>query len=201
MHGRLHQVVRGTSRLVGVLPLGEGRCNLFWSVRRDRVERLRARGFDAWTSDVVALCPEAAEPVASLVGWEDVRFTTYRHALLRRPYTDRLVLIGDAGHPMSPHLGQGINLALIDALLLRDAVSAAGTPEEAVLRYAASRRRQLRYYGAVTLALTPFFQSDGRIKGWARDAALPLLPRLPGTKRQMLRALSGVVGSTRPVDC
>ena len=192
VRGRLHQIVRGTSRLVGVLPLGEGRCNLFWSARRDQVEPLRKRGFDAWRDEVVALCPEAAAPLASLAGWEDVRFTTYRHALLRRPYTGRLVLLGDAGHPMSPHLGQGINLALIDALRLRDAVAGTGTPGEAVRRYASSRRRQLAYYGAVTLALTPFFQSDGRIKGWARDLALPLLPRVPGVRRQMLRALSGL---------
>jgi 2-polyprenyl-6-methoxyphenol hydroxylase-like FAD-dependent oxidoreductase len=195
VRGRLHQVVRGTSRLVGVLPLGEGRCNLFWSVRRDRVERLRARGFEAWRDEAVALCQEAAEPLASLAGWEDVRFTTYRHALLRRPYAGRLVLIGDAGHPMSPHLGQGINLALIDALRLRDAVAEARAPEEAVRLYADSRRRQLAYYGVVTLALTPFFQSDGRIKGWGRDAALPLLPHVPGVRRQMLRALSGLVGA------
>lgn len=194
VRGRLHQVVRGTSRLVGLLPLGEGRCNLFWSVRRDRVEPLRARGFDVWRDEVVALCAEAAEPLASLAGWDDVRFTTYRHALLRRPYTGRLVLLGDAGHPMSPHLGQGINLALIDALRLRDAVAATVTPDEAVRSYAASRRRQLAYYGAVTLALTPFFQSDGKIKSWGRDAALPLLPHVPGVRRQMLRTLAGVAG-------
>ena len=35
VQGRLHQVVRGTSKLVGVLPLGGGRCNVFWRVRRD----------------------------------------------------------------------------------------------------------------------------------------------------------------------
>jgi 2-polyprenyl-6-methoxyphenol hydroxylase-like FAD-dependent oxidoreductase len=190
--GRLHQVVHGTRKLVGVLPLGGGRCNLFWSVRRDRVEALRRQEFGAWAAEVEALCPEAAEPLASLDGWRDVRFTTYRHAFVRRPFAGRVVLIGDAAHPMSPHLGQGINLALIDAWRLAEALAESAAPEAAVRSYVASRRKQIAYYGAVTLALTPFFQSDGSVKGLGRDAALPLLPRIPGVSRRMLRTLSGL---------
>ncbi len=190
--GRLHQVVRGTGKLVGVLPLGGGRCNLFWSVRRDGVEALRRREFAAWTAEVAALCPEAAEPLATLRGWHDVRFTTYRHAVVRRPFTERVVLVGDAAHPMSPHLGQGINLALIDAWCLAKALAETAAPDAAVRSYAASRRTQIAYYGAVTLALTPFFQSSGSLKGLGRDAVLPYLPLVPGARRQMLRTLSGL---------
>jgi len=189
--GRLHQVVHGTQKLVGVLPLGGGRCNLFWSARSDRVEELRARGFEEWRAGVAELCPEAAEPLASLADWDDVRFTTYRHAWLRSPYEGRLVLIGDAAHPMSPHLGQGLNLALVDGWSLAEALAEAPTPTEGVARYAASRRAQIAYYGAVTLALTPFFQSGGAFKGLGRDAVLPHLPRLPFVGRQMLQTLAG----------
>jgi 2-polyprenyl-6-methoxyphenol hydroxylase-like FAD-dependent oxidoreductase len=104
-------------------------------------------------------------------------------------------LIGDAGHPMSPHLGQGINLALVDAWQLREAVTTTTAAAAAVSRYAAARRRQIAYYGAVTLALTPFFQSDGRIKGLGRDAVLPYLPRVSGVRTRMLGTLAGVTYS------
>ena len=174
-----------------MLPLGGGRSNFFWSVHRDRVERLRARSFESWRAEVADLCPEAGEILDSLEGWEDLRFTTYRHALVRRPHAGRLVLVGDAAHPMSPHLGQGINLALIDAWRLAGALGASASLEQALPRYAASRRRQIRWYGAVTLALTPFFQSDGVVKGLGRDLVLPHLPRIPDARRRMLRTLAG----------
>ena len=93
---------------------------------------------------------------------------------------------------MSPHLGQGINLALIDAWCLAEALAETAAADEAVRSYAASRRTQIAYYGAVTLALTPFFQSGGSLKGLGRDAMLPYLPLVPGARRQMLRTLSGL---------
>jgi 2-polyprenyl-6-methoxyphenol hydroxylase-like FAD-dependent oxidoreductase len=195
VRGRLHQVVRGTTELVGVLPLGGGRCNVFWSVRRDRVEALRRRGFERWREEVASLCPEAGEALATVEGWDDVRFASYRHALLRRAHAGRLVLLGDAAHPMSPHLGQGINLALVDAWHLAAAVAAGGTPGEIGRRYTAARRRQIAFYGAVTLFLTPFFQSGGAVKGIGRDAVLPLLPRIPGVRRTMLRTLAGLAAA------
>jgi 2-polyprenyl-6-methoxyphenol hydroxylase-like FAD-dependent oxidoreductase len=192
VRARLHQVVRGTQRLVGLLPLGGGRCNLFWSLRRDEYPLVARRGFGDWRSEVVALCPEARELLDSLAGLEDTAFTTYRHVVARRPWAGRLVLIGDAAHAMSPHLGQGVNLALVDASLLAEELTAAREPEEAFRRYAERRRAQLRYYAWITLLLSPFFQSGGLVKAVGRDVALPAMIRVPALRRRMLLALSGL---------
>jgi 2-polyprenyl-6-methoxyphenol hydroxylase-like FAD-dependent oxidoreductase len=92
---------------------------------------------------------------------------------------------------MSPQLGQGVNMALLDALALRDALRAAGDISTALARYAAARRAHVRIYHLWSRWLTPLFQSER--DGWARvrDLVFHPLSRLPGARGQMLRVLTG----------
>jgi salicylate hydroxylase len=79
----------------------------------------------------------------------------------------RLTLLGDAAHPMLPHLGQGANQAIEDglalAILLRG-VSAAEAPA-ALLRYEILRREH-----------TAQVQLSSRVNGVHFDSAQPLSP-------------------------
>ncbi|MBY0455890.1 MAG: FAD-dependent monooxygenase, partial [Gemmataceae bacterium] len=120
--------------------------------------------------------------------------TTYQHVFLRRTHDGRVIFIGDAAHAMSPHLGQGINLALVDAWRLCDCLNRAAAPGAAFAEFRRRQRDFLRYYAAVTWALSPFFQSDWRVLGWGRDVFLPLMPRLPLVGRQMLLTVCGLKG-------
>lgn len=191
---KLHQVVRGTTHLLGLLPMGDGRCSLFWGLRRDQKDAVWSAGFDAWKREVLTLCPLAEELLSGLHSFDDVAFTRYQHVWMKRWHTDRLIILGDAAHAMSPHLGQGINLALIDAYSLAEELASGGPLRQVFARYAARRQAHIRFYGSLTLALTPFFQSNGRIKGIGRDIALPILTHLPGIRGQMILAMSGLKG-------
>lgn len=202
---RLLQVTRGTQRLCGLLPMGEGRCSLFWLLHQDEHPRLLDAGLAAFRAQVLALCPEAEELLAGLTSLEALTFTRYQHVRLPRLYHHRCVFLGDAAHAMSPHLGQGINLALLDAYLFAAALAAERGPApsdeadraavpRALLRYQRERSGQLRFYSRLTQLLTPFFQSQGRALGWLRDRFLPLLPRVPPLRQQMLLSVAGVKG-------
>ena len=195
---RIYQVVDGANTMLGFLPMGmapdhDTPCvSMFWSIRGDRVAAWRAAGIARWRDRVLALEPRA-EPILDTVDDLDaVVFAKYRDVAMWPWHGDRLVFIGDAAHATSPQLGQGANLALIDAVALADALAAEPGIERALAAYTRSRHRQLDYYQFATRALTPLFQSDSRALGWFRDRVLPISRWFGPLRRRMTRTMVGV---------
>lgn len=62
--------------------------------------------------------------------------------------------IGAAAHRASPQLGQGANMALLDALALAKALRAA-KGQDALMLYAKSRRLHVGIYQAMRAIFTP----------------------------------------------
>ncbi len=194
VRGKLLQVVRGCRQMLGLLPLGDGLCSLYWGLPVRDFGRVKARGLEPLKAEIRAFAPEAEELLDFVHDFEQLLFTGYQHVSVRRRHDDRVILIGDAAHATSPHLGQGINLALVDAWRLAACLRKSHSPVAAFHAFTQLQREYLRYYAVVTYLLSPFFQSDWRVLGWGRDIALPLLPLIPWVKRQMLLTVTGQKG-------
>jgi 2-polyprenyl-6-methoxyphenol hydroxylase-like FAD-dependent oxidoreductase len=91
------------------------------------------------------------------------------------------VLLGDAAHAMSHHLGQGACLALEDAAALRslllDAVPGRSLPG-AIDAYNRERRPRLARIVRQSRRVGAMLSANGSLAGRARDAALGLSPAL-----------------------
>lgn len=196
--GVLHQVVEGTGRMLGLLPSGLGptgdtpRVSLFWSLRGDRLDAWRREGLPAWRALLEAMEPRAAPVLAQVRDVEEVLFARYWDVVLDPWHTDGVVYLGDAAHATSPQLGQGANMALVDAAVLSDSLAEARSLDEALATYSSRRRHHLAYYQWATRFLTPFFQSDRAWLGWLRDGFMGLACRLPYVRTRMVRTMCGL---------
>lgn len=192
----LDQRYEGARRMAGILPVGTApgddrpHAALFWSLKGDDHAAFVEKGRDGWLTELRGFWPRFADFIAE-APWEPPTLAIYRDVVARRPCVGRVVLIGDAAHAMSPQLGQGANLALLDAFALDQAL-AAHPPEQAGEAYAAARRSQTGWYQLASRWLTPVFQSDYAIWGHARDLLFPPLSRIKLFRDEMLAGQAGM---------
>ncbi|HMQ58241.1 MAG TPA: NAD(P)/FAD-dependent oxidoreductase [Rhizobiaceae bacterium] len=187
----LEQRYEAARVMIGVLPLGRpfddsagtaqmGRkAALFWSLKPADHSTLVAGGFEALRERIIGCWPQAAGLVAQLGGFDDLVLARYGHHTLARPHAGHLAFIGDAAHSTSPQLGQGANMALLDAAALAHALRRSPDIDAALAAYGASRRAHLRLYQALSLAFTPFYQSDSAALAFVRDRLVSTVARIP----------------------
>jgi 2-polyprenyl-6-methoxyphenol hydroxylase-like FAD-dependent oxidoreductase len=194
----LEQRYSRASQVAGVLPIGRrapGEARLaafFWILRRDRVAAWRSEGLAAWKTSVARLWPEAAPVIDPIDDIDQIVFAQYDHFTARTPYSDKLVHIGDSARATSPQLGQGANMALLDALALTHALGEHEQLADALRAYARMRYWHVRLFQWTSAMFTPFYQSDSRVLPWVRDWFVAPLSRLPIADAILARLVSGI---------
>ena len=114
------------------------------------------------------------EVLAGMHQWR--KWALYRLPPLPRWSAGRITLMGDAAHPMLPYLAQGGVLALEDALVLSDCLSAHPGDEPSAFRdFEARRRRRAQRVQAVSLRQGRIYHLPPPLS-WARDTVLRLAP-------------------------
>lgn len=192
---RLIQRYLGAHRMAGVLPIGHlpgdptPRAAIFWSMPRIDLATWAMRDQDDWRAEVVAFWPEMAPFITQA---PQMTPAAYSHGTLRRPYAPALAFIGDAAHRASPQLGQGANMALLDAMALATAIASCDL-DDALPRYAALRRWHVRGYQGISAVFTPMYQSHSRILPRLRDHILAPMSKLPVVRAVLTRLVSGTL--------
>ena len=196
----LQQRYRRSSTMAGVLPIGRGQGSrpktaFFWSLRGDALDRWHAAGLERWKSEVRGLWPECEPLLAQVVDADQLTFARYAHRTARRPSATALIALGDAWHSASPQLGQGANMALLDAWALARGLEHGVTVEAGLAAAVAMRKRHVLLYQALTALFTPVYQSDSAILPFVRDRLVgPLSGLWPATWIQAAM-VSGLIGN------
>lgn len=188
-----------SSKMAGILPIGPGssgrnRAAFFWSLRGDRHAAWQDRGLDVWKREVLDMWPATQPLLDQIVSPDQLTFARYSHRRLRAPAQPALVHIGDAWHSASPQLGQGANMALLDAWALGLAMAQAPTVDQAIGQAIALRQRHVAIYQALTWLFTPVYQSDSRVLPVLRDWLVGPLSKLWPATRIQAEMVAGTIG-------
>jgi len=194
----LEQRYRRANVMLGVLPVGRieptgnKKLTLFWSLPHRDYDAWRAAGLDSWKASVLQIWPETDAILGQINTAEQLTLAGYAHRTVARPFACGLAHIGDAAHCTSPQLGQGANMALLDAAALASALETYSDIDQALRHYAKLRRLHVYLYQMMSLGLTPVFQSHGATLPWLRDTLFAPLSRWQPMQKVLAATVAGV---------
>jgi 2-polyprenyl-6-methoxyphenol hydroxylase-like FAD-dependent oxidoreductase len=158
---------------VGRAHAGGGRkAAFFWSLKTAEAEAVKQRGAGALEGRHHAAIGRRRRPSSTqITDWEQLTLARYAHRTTLPPHADGIAFIGDSAHSTSPQLGQGANMALLDAAALAHALSSAASRGGGAggLR-GGPAQRHVRLFQLLSYVFTPFYQSDSPV---GRLAARP----------------------------
>ncbi len=147
------QMHLGDGCIFGLVPMGNGRTYGFAYVIQPRfrdplegrLERLRNRfaTFGARVQEYLASLEHDDQVICSAMEW--MEFEEW--------HMGRVVLVGDAAHASSPLMGQGGCMAMEDACVLAEELTAAATVESALANYVGRRKPRVEWVQHQSMAI------------------------------------------------
>ena len=147
----------------------------------DVTRELLAR-FGGWHSPIATLIERT--PAAAIV-----RTDISDRRPVSRWHEQRVVLLGDAAHPMTPNLGQGAGQAIEDAAVLDRCLATTDTIDAALRRYETLRVTRANSIVRGSRTLGAVGQLQHPIAVWMRNTVLRLTPASVGLNqaRKLMR--------------
>jgi 2-polyprenyl-6-methoxyphenol hydroxylase-like FAD-dependent oxidoreductase len=140
---------------IGLVPLSDDLMYMYLTTPEPGNPRYDRQGIAATMREKLADTPPAIQALGTQVTDDDeVVYKPLETLFLRGDWhKGRIVLLGDAIHATTPHLGQGAGMAIEDSLVLADELSKAADPETAFRAYRERRFERCRYIVESSLAI------------------------------------------------
>jgi 2-polyprenyl-6-methoxyphenol hydroxylase-like FAD-dependent oxidoreductase len=140
---------------VGLVPLSTDLMYMFVTTPEPGNPRYPVEGIAARMRGKLKGAPPALAALAEKITDDaGVVYRPLEWLLMRGPWhSGRVVLLGDAVHTATPHLGQGAGLAIEDSLVLSDELSKANEPLQAFEAYRARRFERCKYIVETSVAI------------------------------------------------
>lgn len=139
----------------GLVPMNAEQMYLFATTPEPENTRYPRQGLaSVMRGKLMQLAPRIQELAAQITDDDSVVYRPLEAMMVHGPWSKgRVVLLGDAVHATTPHLGQGAGMAIEDAIVLADEISKADTLEAGFAAYRDRRYERCRYIVESSLAI------------------------------------------------
>jgi len=206
----LHQFYDRSKIMMGILPTGaipsapeQRLASVFWSLPTAQLPTFLKdeQSKQTWLNQVSERWPNVAEWLKQILYNNQIQpkwlSAQYRDVVMTQFGQGRIGVIGDAAHAMSPQLGQGANMALLDAWAFSQSLQLAQKNQNinwSLLwqHYHQHRCSSTQFYQFLSRLLTPLYQSDHWWAGGVRDLVFPWMYQIPYFRKEMAITVSGL---------
>jgi 2-polyprenyl-6-methoxyphenol hydroxylase-like FAD-dependent oxidoreductase len=140
---------------VGLVPISADTMYMYVTTPEPDNPRYPVQGIAAvMRGKLAGTAPQIQALASQIVDDEGVVYRPLEGMMLHGPWhAGRVVLLGDAVHATTPHLGQGAGMAIEDAIVLADELTRADDVPAAFTAYRARRYERCRYIVESSLAI------------------------------------------------
>lgn len=187
----------GKAEILGLLPVAKDTLYFFYLATRDALPGLRRQGTGWLKARIAAIHPPSAEAAEALASWHDLTFHPCTRVLASRWYAPGAALLGDAARSVNPHVAQGRNLALVDAVALAeqalpDLLRGRPVAPAALHAYERARRPQAEALQRLGDELVLFWNAGHPWLTALRDRGFAGMARRPKARARVTALIAGL---------
>ena len=186
----------GRAEILGLFPISERELYLFYMIPANRLDPIRKTNIATVCEKISRIDSRLTESLKSIESWKQVGYMSCTRVRAERWTADHAALIGDAAHAMNPHVAQGRNQALEDAMALADVIQdcfGAGDFTKARLdRFEKGRRPSVERLQRMGDELNFLWNARIAPLAWLRDRIFEGMDRHPEVRQRVVKTISGL---------
>lgn len=190
----------GKAQIFGAFPVSQNKIYLFYLLSTNKLESVKKQGLQRFKTEMLSLHPEIAalfsEPLQAISSWDQTAYMRCFRVKCKRWVNHGGALLGDAAHAMNPHVAQGRNTAMADALSLaktiEDCFKTNNFSQEALAAYEKDRRADINILQGLGDEMVFFWNAGIPPLVWLRDQVFKKVQQRRHLHDKLLRTIAGV---------
>lgn len=186
----------GCGEILGLFPVSDAELYLFYMIPAADREKMKRRPVDTLTAAISKIDPALTGSLRCVTAWDEVGYMPCLRVRADRWTVDGAAIIGDAAHAMNPHVAQGRNQAMEDAMALAEVIRdgfASGTfHQKGLSRFETQRRPVVERLQRMSDELTFLWNTGLPPLAWFRDRIFEGMQRHAKIREGVVKTISGL---------